>query len=298
MQFCIRSVSTDTTTMYIIRSLCGVFALLFIGAGCETIETRIAISQMPASTVEINYERDTEAESEEVDNADETATESLSVTQRGKIVIGYMNNERELYAPNSYTVTFWKMESAVQISDLTNPLIFRPLVAGKKPFTKAVKKDNKRSHTRKTLPVGIYIAHVVDSDMYLQFTITAGSDGLLCFNENRQHPLFYGYYPSYGKFKVSLWNGPAKVEDAHVTLSKDIAPQGEPTVWSDLETWLYAEDGTGSRKGLIWYMPSGSYAVSHWANKKGGSGSYPVASAGQVTIQPGKVYPHVKIKYL
>ncbi|OIN61217.1 hypothetical protein [Arsenicibacter rosenii] len=63
-----------------------------------------------------------------------------------------------------------------------------------------------------------------------------------------------------------------------------------------MEFWLYAEDGTGTKKGMYWFVPTGNYQFSAWANKPDGSGQYP-ATAGYLTVASGKVYPHIKLAF-
>lgn len=269
----------------LIRFLSMMGVASFALVSCEIIETRLPPDEAKTT---IDYE----TEANELFDEDASSAR-LAATEKGKVTIGYMNNETELFRPSSYTISLWKSNARV-IGTLQQ---IAASVTGKKPTTTA-KKNNLRSYTRKTLPVGWYIANVVDSDTWSQFQVTAGSDGLLCFNENSaSNPLFNGYYPIYGKVKVSLWYGKVQVADAHVILSKDIAPPGEVSDFKDLTTWLYAEDGTGAKKGMFWYMPSGTYSIVHWANRPDGSGSYPNKAVGLVSIAPGKIYPHVKLSY-
>lgn len=254
-------------------------------AGCEVIETRLP-PDVASTTV------DYETEANEPDEEEDEATARLAATEKGKIVIGYMNNETELFRPSSYTITLWKNDALV--NGTTQQVAAS--VTGRKP-TATAKKNNLRSYTRKTLAVGWYVANVADSDLWLQFHVTAGSDGLVCFNENSPNPLFFGQYASYGKIKVSPWYGNVHPTDFHLVLAKNVADPGQPLELRDVSTWLYAEDGTGARKGMYFYMPAGEYYVSHWANKPDGSGSYPTAEVGKVTIAAGKIYPHVKLAY-
>ena len=282
-----------------IRLLSGIGISAILLASCEVIETRI--SPYPGEVLKssrIDYETSDDGPliDDQTDQDDDQTDQDARLAppyERGKITIGYMSNETEIFRPSSYTVTLWRRTAKVNAegTDLAAE------VAGKKPTTTA-KKNSPRSYVRKTLGTGWYIANVNDSNMWLQFQVTANSDGLLCWNENSfTNKLFNGYYPSYGKVKVSMWYGTAKPTDCHVTLSRDVAEVGEPYTLRDLDTWLYAEDGTGAKKGMFWFMPAYTYASRNWANKPDGSGSYPPASTGNIVVAPGKTYPHLKLVY-
>lgn len=268
----------------------GVAALTLVSCG-PYVETRISpYPDEPAQATSIAYESDDEGPP--VEEQPEDATARLAATEKGKVCIGYMNNETELFRPSSYTVTFWRRESLSPNASMAD---MAQTVASQQPYTSVVKKANGRSYTRKTIRTGFYIVNASDSNLWYQFEVVPNSDGLLIFNENNQRPDYAGYFSNYGKVKVSLWYGKVKPEEAHVRFTGPQLLPDKPGI--NIDTWIYAEDGKTTKRGMFWFMPANPYSVTHWANKPGGAGTYPSVSAGSITIAPGKTYPHIKLAY-
>lgn len=245
-------------------------------ASCgQYIETRISPypgEKKTAKAAEVVYEADESPE------PDDDASARLATYPKGKITIQYMNNEREVYSPSSYSVLMWHSDA-------------EPATPTAAPTVKATyrvfKKDNGRSYVRKTIRAGWYIAQYlsVDNDVspggLFKFQVVEGSSGLLCYNENSFTSVhFRGYYPAFGKVKCSWKTVPGPDDQAYLTLSKDSANQ---------DFWLYAEDGTGKYKGQFWFMPVGTYSFSL---EKAAEGA--VTRQGTVTIAATGKFPHLK----
>jgi hypothetical protein len=210
-----------------------------------------------------------------------------AATTRATLTICYMNNETEIFRPATYAVRLWWFSSEPSLTDWHDG----SAVANRydKPTFRVTKTATTRSYTRKTIYSGWYIAEANESGIYYKFWVPANSNGLFITNENAPSNASYsGFYARFGKIKVSLWNGKiAKPDDVHVTFSKGLA---------DTQFWLYAEDGTGTSKGMFWFMPIGNYMVSAWANKPGGLGQWTTGEI-PVTITDGKLYPSIKFQF-
>lgn len=268
-------------------------AVLAVACG-EYVETRQPGQQStgePPGATSITYESDSSDCILVDDEADDSG--ARAATPKGKLLISYINNEGEVYRPSSYSVVFYRFETLTVSPTATMPELAEAC-AGRTAYTTLWKKTS-RSYVRKTLRTGSYIATVPDSDLWYQFSVSEGSDGILQFNENSQNPNFSGYHTSYGKIKVSLWYGKTKVPDAHVTVATQPLSTKPPSSFS---FWLYAEDGTTARKGMYWFLPANAYTVSHWANRLGGTGTFDTITLPDlIQIAPGKVYPHLKLAY-
>lgn len=150
-----------------------------------------------------------------------------------------------------------------------------------KPTYSVRQPANARSYTRKTVKPGWYYARYNDSDVLIhRFQVGAGEDVLLNMDDNSGFGGgFTGVWPDYGKLKVSLWNGPQKPKSVTVSL----------TAARTIDFVLFAEDGTGAKKGVCWYMPTNGYRYSSTYND--------VTKSGQIAVAPGKTYPHVKLAF-
>ena len=240
---------------------------LFSVAACT--ESIKPIRQSTAHDAEVVYEADS---TDSNDDSDAGARPDASPT--GKLTFQYMNNETEVFRPSTYTVRLWLADEAADPSFA----YIDGLGTGKydHPNYTVTKPNNQRSYVRKTVKVGWYLAEFDGSGVFYKFQVTAGSNGLLCHNENSFTSVhFRGYYPSFGKIKVSWKTVPGIDATANLTLIKDGFTQ---------KFWLYAEDGTGKYKGQFWFMPTGIYAYTI----PGGTAS------GTVAINASGKYPNVK----
>lgn len=216
----------------------------------------------------VTYESDTTSTDDESD-----AGARVQASPSGKLTFEYLNNETEIFRPSTYTIRLWAVD---EIADPSRAYI-DGLGDGKYDApTYTVPKKTGRSYVRKTVKAGWYLAEFDGSGQFFKFNVTAGSDGLLIYNEHDFNSSFRGYFSNYGKIKVGWKKAPGQDANAVISFS------GATTT----NVWFYAEDGAGATKYQYWFMPSGTYNFTVF----GDSGP-----SGSVTVASGKTYPFIKI---
>ncbi|MBO0950873.1 hypothetical protein [Fibrella forsythiae] len=271
--------------MHILRKLCGLFGLLFIGTSCQTIETRLPPEARRPSQPQYLSDEDDFQPLEGYDPFSRVAA-----ADRGKMTFQYLSNEGEIITQQWQKITLWYYAN-------TQP---EPGAATRfsKPKYTIVHPANNRSYTRKSMSAGWYMLQLDDSETFQIVNVAAGSDGLYVFNQNNvNNSLFAGYYQNYGKLKFVFGSLKATKKKAAISLKTQafltLTKDGASSLF-----WLYADVATGTgTRSLFWFMPVGTYTTScYGANLLGDSdtNTYPVKT-GTVTIAPGKVYQTIML---
>lgn len=226
---------------------------------------------------QIDYVEDSEPDEFQVIEDDSGAR--LATGPRGKLTFQVMQEGDIMRNPsNTWKLYFFgDTEPPAGASDRT------AYATANKAKYSVSQPANARSYTRKTLPVGWYLIRYNDSDLFYSLNVPENSDQLVNMDDNSGfNSPFTGIFPTYGKIKFSLWYGTQKPEQ----ISLDLINSENKTV----SYILYAEDGTGLRKGLFWYVPAKSYRFNARAYELN-------TLTGTANVNAGKTYPHVKLKF-
>lgn len=310
-----------------------IFAVLLTGVlvGCNQneVDKQVSETERISLSSEVEYSNDDadqpdEVEADEYSSDDQTGTARVAAIPRFDVWFqcrteydGTLTNNVTVKLYNLTTkVSNWNQLSTAQGTETRGGDYLYTANGGnfsaslldvsKPTKTYITKKPTGYMYKRLKLRNGYYVAQITNgaynSDQYKAFrvnsqTIRIGMATNGAIDERD------GVKAEPGKFKVSIWNGPYKPSSAYVNLipfdgSTNLAHYNtiaQSGMYADLA--IHSIQATGTKKTCVFSQLPGEY-IALFALNAGEMGEAGAMGMQKVTIQKGKIYPHVKLSFV